>query len=287
MTKLMKTKGRSSLLLEERLPSSVTYRFGSILDMAEWLREVGRPDYLSHGPMRESFCNQTWDQAMHNAEHGDPVRSDMFSGKLERLTLMLENESPHLIHDVSGEILDIGAYVSGEQECFLRRGKRKERRCVSITVDTSFICRTRQSIIENRAAAIVALIDELQMTGNAVDFHVQHKCGGLERSDLLIDVEMQCRPVDIGAVAFVCSAAFLRRFVFATLEHYCNKNRPGHGGYGRGIPLDMPEDPGFLFVGSFCKDFKDQHWMTLESSKDHILDMLARWQESPDKVILG
>ena len=53
MTKLMKTKGRSSLLLEERLPSSVTYRFGSLLDMAEWLREVGRPDYLSHGPMRE------------------------------------------------------------------------------------------------------------------------------------------------------------------------------------------------------------------------------------------
>ena len=107
MTKLMKTKGRSSLLLEERLPSSVTYRFGSLLDMAAWSREVGRPDYFSHGPMRESFCNQTWDQAMHNAEHGDPVRSDMFSGKLERLTLMLKNETPCLKHYEGGESLEI------------------------------------------------------------------------------------------------------------------------------------------------------------------------------------
>lgn len=286
MAQLVETK-KKKLLLETKEPNAVRYHFDSLLDMIDWLKETTIESNHSHGRMDSDFCKQTWDEAMHSAEFGDAERAETFSGLLDKITSMMDAEMPRLTHDVSGEILDVGAFVSGEPECFMRKLNRPAPKCISITADMSFVCHTHQNHIANRAVAIVALIDELQFAGYVVDFHVQFKTQDLEKSDLVVDVDIPCRPVDINTVAFVCSPAFLRRFGFSIVETYCEKDRPGYGGYGRGIPLDKPEDPGFMFVGSYCSEWDRDNWKNLEASKDHILDMLTKWQEQPEMVIVG
>lgn len=286
MTQLVETK-KKKLLFEMNEPNAVRYHFDSLLDMVDWLKETTIAKNHSHDIMDDNFCKQTWDEAMYSAEFGEAERVEMFSSLLEKITSMMDSEMPVLTHDVSGEILDVGAFVSGEPECFMRKLNRPAPKCVSITVDMSFVYHTHQDHIINRAVAIMALIDELQFAGHAVDFHVQFKTQGLEKSPLVVDMEIPCRPVDINTVAFVCSPAFLRRFGFSIMETYCEKNYPGWGGYGKGIPLDKPEDPGLMFVGSYCSEWNWNNWKTLESSKDHILDMLGKWQEQPEMVIVG
>lgn len=286
MAQLVETK-KKKLLLEVKEPNAVRYSFDNLLDMIDWLKETTIKSNHSHDHMKSKFCKQSWDEAMHDAEFGDAERAEIFAGLLDKITSMMDAEMPRLTHDVSGEILDVGAFVSGEPECFMRKLNRPEPKCISITADMSFTWYVDQDYIANRAAAIVALIDELQFAGYAVDFHVQLKIKGLEKSNLVVDVGIPCRPVDINTVAFICSPSFLRRFVFSTLETYCEKNRPGYGYYGQGIPLDKPEDPGFMFVGSFCSEWNENNWESLEASKDHILEMLARWQENPEMVIVG
>lgn len=293
MTKAIETNEEAKkrkLLLVTTEPNAIRYHFDDLIDMTEWLisPEIAQPSWESHQPQDASFCKMTWDEAVNQALYGEAKQAKHFAGLVDKVSSMLHTDMPSLTHDVQGEMIDVGAYLSGEPECFIRKLPRPAPKCIPITVDMSFVWRTNAKIIENRAAAIVALVDEMQRSGMAVDFVVRKLTEGCDgKTDLVIDVDIPCRPVDINTVSFVCSTAFQRRFSFAVLEHYVGHNRPDGGGYSRGIPLERPAEPGFLFVGSYDGEFNDSDWATLESSKNHILDMVEKWNEDNSKIIVG
>ena len=294
MTKAVETtteEKKRQLLLKVAEPNAVRYHFDDLLDMTDWLlsKEVNQPDWHSHGKMDSDFCSMSWDEAVENALHGEAKNAKRFAGLIDKVSSMLHTEMPTLTHDVCGEILDVGAFVAGEPECFLRKLPRPAPKCIPITVDMSFVWYTTNQVIENRAASIVALIDELQRVGMAVDFKVQCTTQRFEdkKKDLVIDVDVPCKPVDINTISFICSPGFLRRYSFAVMEHYAGHDKPAHGSYSRGIPLERPEEPGFLFVGSYDNEFHSRNWETLESSKDHIIEMVNMWNEDNSKVIVG
>lgn len=297
----MEEQKKKKVMVTEQ-PQAVKYSFDSLYDYADWLdgewvetgraRGQDRKEWHSHEDMSSSFCPLTWDEAMDQALHGEAKRASDFSKVVEEIQSRMETEFPRLTHDVTGPILDVGAFVSGEPECFMRRSPKPAPRSVPVYVDMGFSGGTSAQTIQTRAAAITALVDELQTMGYIVDLHVARRQKLSDRPrPVIVDVAIDCRPVDVNILSFVCSPEFQRRWTWAVFEDYCDKDNPDCGGYGHGEEMSRPEEAGFMFVGSYDHMWRSSWWRDEDTARDHIVEMVKQFLDhdpgDPEAVVVG
>jgi hypothetical protein len=189
-------------------------------------------------------------------------------------------KSPVVAFDVTGDFLDVGAFVSGEPECFgfwdTANGNRKDK-FITITVTSGFSWQVAESDIVKRGAAILSLVDILETNGvrcRVISEVIMQDKSDESRLQMSVVVKDFQDSLDLEKIAFsIVSPAFLRRFFFAIVERSKKHARMSHDGYGRCIESKTLIDADNIIVGTGDPASADwQRWI-LNTCRDIGLDV--------------
>lgn len=270
------------------------YEFDGLMDMLEYIEGRGIPmSNVSHktkdsGNRNKDFYGKTWSQYVDDVRYGNAEECQMFAGELDTLEDMMKTEKDAMVQDVSGDILDIGAYLDGTPECFRRKTRTETKPLVRIAVDMGFSGKVKSKAVRNRAVGIAALVNELQQNGFSVDVRIVKRtdycCSYNEVKGYEMKMHINCTPVDIGELSCLCHPCFQRRFCFSLVEDDLGQKKAEDVGYGS-PKHPCTEDCEIVFAGSSSSLFDEWHYNTLESTKDTILMMLDKFRR--DGVAIG
>lgn len=281
---MKQTIGKDSVLME----------FSDILDFLEYAE--GAPvDGHSHTNPKEKWCGGTWDDAVTQARLGNPkLVKSLFDG-VNVLNAMIEHEQRGEIRDVTGEYFDVADFLSGEPEVFRREEFGDSRQVVPVYANFAMNYSVNVTAIKNRGCGIIALCDELSKSGFIVDLHL---CQGARPGwgdgfdkKYYTDIKVALDPLDLDTAAFIVANPLChRRLWFAMLEHATGQT--SCGGYGSPDEYDTSDVfseglSGFYFVSSNHSLYRESNFATMESTKDHILEMIDSFKQSAEQVILG
>lgn len=158
-------------------------------------------------------------------------------------------------YNVSGSVVDVGRFCSGEPECFMEFTEKTVEgpgRIVTITVNMFVSAGIDERTVFLRGAGVLTLVDALEEAGYSVAINGRYymKGKGHDRhEDFLFPVKRPGEAVESDRLAFVfCHRSMTRRLMFATGEHLKGfRENAGHnprGYYGSPVsPMDdkMPE----------------------------------------------
>ena len=137
-----------------------------------------------------------------------------------------------IVHDVEGDMIDIGRYLDGEPECMmsLTNGTPRGRR-VNIILNLSQIWSVDTAFINHRARRLIRLVDWLESQGVRVQITaiLSHECTHVE-----IEVKLYHEPLDLNSIAVVAHSDFLRRAGFRWIEY----SKTFSYGYGSAVAFD-------------------------------------------------
>lgn len=148
--------------------------------------------------------------------------------------LTIDVERPAIGYDVVGDTWDMGKVINGEPECaMLWVHEEKEKPIISVCVNTTVSAYINESLIRTRGAAILALIEAIELTGRRVELTCIFSEGpnngwrGGKPWDIRVTIKHADEPAQDDMIAFaVAHPAFSRRF--------------GHGVTGQGIYPGSP-----------------------------------------------
>lgn len=167
----------------------------------------------------------------------------------DKLASRVEREYP--VYDVEGAGIDIARYVDGEPECWQRMEpvvtEGSGRRIIRVVYCGSASCGISAETMLARGAAVVALVQLLEMAGHGVQVDVVF--GISERAEYWISVKASDQPFDLGRVAFaVAHPAMFRRLGFSVMEKSALPVQRMLGvGSGYGSPGDA-QDRGDIYL---------------------------------------
>jgi hypothetical protein len=155
-------------------------------------------------------------------------------------------------HDYYGERIDMARFSYGDDACFRTRSgsDRGRAKLVRILVPMAYPCTTSEESVVNRGAAIISVVDALEMTRRTVEvvccyastssgsrkatqgFHMNHA----------VVVKQAGQPFDIERMSFFLSHnASLRRIGFALMESSAEAEPSHRSNYGYGCDIH-PDD---------------------------------------------
>ncbi len=185
--------------------------------------------------------------------------------------------------DVSGSFIDIGAYVSGNPECFYEFSDDDHMRSNVITmlVDFSETFKQEAITVMRKGAAIVALIDLLESLQYrvevvSVDSTNTHDCRA--QLEYILPLKSATQPLHRGVLALTCCNAGMRRRIHSSwLEQFPKSvrrrsNVPNHKFYGYVCPPSMHGYSGDIVVGGYGGD----GFVSDAAAKDWIKKALKR-----------
>lgn len=234
------------------------------------------------------FTNtHSWSEAMALAEKGWPDGyariQKLMANVLEKVTDLIIR--PTITHEVSGDMIDMGAFSEGIPECFLQwqeqteviSGSNKVIRLVSNSACSGGVA---TEVIEMRGAIIMALAEALTMAGRQVEVHLV-SCNTTE--DYLSDsdddttysmdviVKEAHATLQVDQLSFVLGhPSTNRRFKFAFAERMAAGPLVANG---YGAPKDIrPEQQGDIYIGP-CKGW-EPHFLTVENAQAWVIGQL-------------
>lgn len=267
----------------------VRIEFADILEYAEYADEVPEGNE-SRRMSNNAWCGGTFQDGIDQAKTGNPELVKQFFDGANILAAMIEEEKIGEIRDVTGEYFDVADYLSGEPEVFRRDEYGDRKPVVPVYANFTASCNVDPKCIVNRGCAIVALCDELSKAGFIVDLHVV-EASIYRKTKYYTKINIANDPLDLDTMAFtIANPLCLRRLWFAVLEHL--EGEAHCGGYGVPSEYDLQEIfdtglSGFYFTSDRHQAYSRGHYDTLEHAKDHILDMIQKFKESAEQVILG
>lgn len=267
----------------------IVLEFSDILDFVEYCNQVPAKNF-SRTFGNSSFCKGSFAEAVKQAQRGNPnLVRQLFNGT-NCISYLIEKEAVGEIRDVTGEYFDVADFLSGEPEVFRRDEYADKKPVVPIYANVAVSSFVKQEQIINRGCAIVALCDELCRSGFIVDLHLVDATDYNGKTYYTV-VKVDINPLDLDTAAFiVANPLFSRRLWFAMLENVTGESECD--GYGRPTEYDLSdlfEDgvSGFYFVSSAHKVYNPMKFNTLEAAKDHVLEMLDKFKDSAEQVVLG
>lgn len=155
-----------------------------------------------------------------NGWHDAPKLSD--TGIAHSLRDFAQGQREGTVASVSGAFLDIGAYVSGEPECFQDFAPVETPRGIVLGVNFGALANVSAQEMINRGTALMAIVDELQRAGFTVSleaFWYSHSPTKGYEFTLKIPIKKAGDRVDENQIAFwSCHPAALRQLGFAWQE---------------------------------------------------------------------
>lgn len=203
------------------------------------------PDYVasrrSAEQDREWSGADSFESALSLASHGWKESKQLFN-----YTNKFTQTDFYTNYDVSGSMVDVDRFVSGEPENMIDFVSGvKPKQVIDVKICGGFSAGVDKSIVFKRGELLLGMIDALESNGHQVDLSIIIPCfarGRSKRYDMFTQVILKNAGYSLNRdiVAFaVCHPAFFRRIVFAVWEsdkaimkHYLSRTR---GGYGRMI----------------------------------------------------
>ena len=158
-----------------------------------------------------------------------------------------EQETVTWTYDVAGDFPDVGRYLEGDPECMLlptMAPVARHGRVVTILIDMTVSASISPEEIRARGAAVVALIETLQMFGHTCDLWIEDTSSTKpsrrqgdeddDRSTRLVRIKSPSEYIDADALMYVLAhPSVLRRHCFAQRETLGGWERfAGESGYG-------------------------------------------------------
>ena len=153
-------------------------------------------------------------------------------------------------YDVAGAYPDVALAVSGEMEHMINLGDDVGAKPIMrLLVNLGATCGVSSSAIMNRGAAVCALVDEIESSGNSCEIHAVWTCSsGSARAVYSVGVKKAGEVLPIDEIAFCLGhTSMLRRVFFSMMERhkFAADNGFENGYYGRSVELekyDWPSD---------------------------------------------
>lgn len=181
---------------------------------------------------------------------------------------------PTVEYDVTGDYVDIGAYLAGEPECMGYFTTREvDRPVCHIVLNGIFSSGITTSQIERRGAACLALIDALERSGRRCEVTLSVITGPGNPLEARVTLKRADDQLNPGLLAFaLCHPAASRRIGFSWLETLPESVRAGHGvpgNYGRVVDTDQQGD--IYFAGAL---YSEPQWSDDASAEAWVLEQL-------------
>lgn len=208
----------------------IDYRWESWGEWLDWL-DAGRAQAvagkISQTELQGCYGGSDFKGVMELARRGwesmaaeaEKYRSAIF----EALASVIE--IPYPVADIEGGAIDVGAYLQGVPECWLRHESRTVEGTgpiVKIACNFGISSGVRGEAYKIRGAAISAVIEALEFSGRRVEVEA-HKAttvrsGGAPYFEARVMVKRADQPLDAARLYFACASPLMQR-VFAFLMY--------------------------------------------------------------------
>ena len=146
--------------------------FESAEDIYEYIKD-SPTDMVSHQEVESGFNLHEWPDVLDMLHTGYSEGAAELDATLETLTKGIGEQDRDVWNmDVSGDFIDIGEYMTGSPECFMKQETIKEfGELVKIRVNVTFLAGVTTTTILNRGAVAMALVDAISKT-NPVELEI-------------------------------------------------------------------------------------------------------------------
>jgi hypothetical protein len=259
--------------------------FESSVDVWEYIKDHHKdPDNYSVRYDDTNFCPYSFEETRQCLKAGWPEGIKEVSYATDYIEDMFDEESGYAIeHDVTGDYLDVGAYMDGVPECFGRvipaQGKKK---AVDVVVNVTYSASIKQEHIFNRGAAITALVNQLQNQFFVNLWFVEKvnklrgtKEGKGNRSvEIWFKVDTQDDYSKDLTAFYAAHPGFLRRIIFAIEEKYTGEH--DLGSYGKIVPVTVSSGT-IYFKHMSSMDDDSKIWTSIDRSAQHVKKILENF----------
>ena len=214
--------------------------FENILEFVQYSnKNTNDYNYSRRFKKSQNFCPMSFDDTVKDTLTGklniDNIRFEKIQNKIKSITPSKETSS---FYDVTGNVLDIGRYVTGEPECFENEIETDGKEMLTIGINFTMSCRALAEDIANRAYYIASMIDYLSNY-----YYIDIKlfdCTSRLKSYLVRGKEIKCItsinvssfPIDIRTIFKACNPGFLRRLMFGVHEIITDESNLNFCSYG-------------------------------------------------------
>lgn len=251
--------------------------FTSVEEILDYINSKNFTKPTSRKTYTNGFCNFSWKEAISFMKNGWSTSKKI---RIEAENLEKSLEAPHgYKYETTGEILDVGTFLTGKPECWLEPDMVDNRKVYKIVVNSGYHANVNKNIIENRGIAIVSLIDLLQEDGHIVELEIVKVTNNiLNKKELKIKFEIGTSPLDIDKLSFmVANPAFLRRIIFAIEEVYLNAQNCDSYGQSGDIVMDKLNEPNTIYFP--CLNGYERRFETIENAKLEVERIINKTKE--------
>ena len=199
---------------------------------------------------REWCGGVNFDEAKEKALRGVEISPETLEIKDSITNKISEQYENTFAWDVTGESVDVGAFLSNEPECMLTtREEAVAKPTATIFYNCGVSGGVKADTLQFRGLAILALVDTLASIGYAVELYIgdMFRNGGWLKGGVIIKLLDSSHPYDPQLVSFALSSpAMLRKLLFGyylTIDKDTANHWGVDGGYGYPDTLDkLPEE---------------------------------------------
>jgi len=233
------------MLRVEEKGGTIKVHYDTIPDLMEYLDTF--PAHRPGGRSVTSLATASWDfkagwdGAVSLSMTGWRAGTADIMSKVKDIQNRDTTERGGFMWDVTGEILDVGAYCMGEPEHWLQPMEVESAPIFRICVNICCSCNVTADQFKNRGAAIIALVEKLQESGGIVELDVVMVDNGAKGSGGTEARRMGrveawhhfgASPLDVDMASFAIGhPAYFRRLMFGVIE-VATKATGGCGIYG-------------------------------------------------------
>lgn len=183
---------------------------------------------------------------------------------------------PTVEYDVSGDYVDVGAFLAGEPECMGNFVMQEvERPVCHIVLNGIFSGGLSGDTMARRGAACLALVDALERSGRRCEVTLSVITGPGDPLEARVTLKRPDDTLNPGLLAFaLCHPASSRRIGFSWLETLSASLREKHGigrSYGAVVETD---DQGDVYFGGLL--YGEPQWNSDAAAEAWVLDELRR-----------
>lgn len=225
---------------------------------------------------------ETFEEALKIAREGWPEGRNkalsLSSTLFDKISTLIEK--PDLIYDVEGNDYDLGLYLKGEPECWMKYQTQvvegQGTKIIKLVFNTATSAGVSSRIMIAKGAAIAALTELLEYSGRRVELiECTRQSTELE---WYVPLKFADQPLDIDRIIFALAhPANYRRIGFSIMEQSEQMKKAGHtgdgwGGYG--MPMNIDEHGGDIYIP--CSLYGESQWESIENTKIWLLEQLHK-----------
>lgn len=170
---------------------------------------------------------ESFDAAKRLALEGWPLGRELVGQILTEVESEMESETQVMGWDVTGDFVDVGAFVSGQPENMMRWEPVPERKRVArILLNMSVSSGVSTKVIRWRGATVMALIDRLEQSGVRIELDMAYACTNHGRSSavFIANLKRAEEPLHLDLLSFHLTHPSSFRRIFFSFVEQCPKS---------------------------------------------------------------